>query len=97
MGGLRSADPYDDRVVRPRGRAIRLRRTERGWSPRELVAAIAARSLRATGRAEAVSPTLLWAMEEQDEPVPYRILCLVAAGLDCDPVDLEAFDEEAGP
>lgn len=97
MAGIRGGDPYEERLVRPRGRAIRLRRTERGWSPRELVAAIAARSLRATGRPEAISPNLLWAMEERDEPVPYRVLCLVAAGLDCDPVDLQAFDGEEGP
>ncbi len=97
MGGVDRVDPYEERLVRPRGRAIRMRRTARGWSPRELAAAIVARSLRASGRPEAVAPSLLWSMEEREEPVPYRVLCLVAAGLDCDPVDLQAFDGEAGP
>ncbi|MDX1649724.1 MAG: hypothetical protein R3263_07700 [Myxococcota bacterium] len=78
----------DDAPVTPDGMAIRGRRRARGWSRRDRVEAIAEASVRASGRRETVTPNELEGMEEACEPVPYATLCHVAAGLDCDPVDL---------
>jgi len=77
-----------DSPVVPDGLAIRRRRRRRGWSRRGLVAAIAAAAERETGVAETISLNLLQGIEEKGEVIPYAKLCRVAAGLDCDPVDL---------
>jgi hypothetical protein len=78
----------DARRVRPKGLAVRGRRHRRGWSPRALIEAIEAASRVATGIPETITPNLLEGIEDRDEIIPYRTLCLVAAGFDCDPVDL---------
>ena len=78
----------EHQTVRPDGLSIRRRRRARGWSRRELVEAIAEASVRASGQRETIAPNLLEWMEEAREPVPYATLCAVAAGLDCDPMDL---------
>jgi hypothetical protein len=78
----------DHDVITPDGMQIRGRRRARGWSRRDLVQAIATASLRASGRTDTITPNELEGMEETCEPVPYATLCAVAAGLDCDPVDL---------
>jgi transcriptional regulator with XRE-family HTH domain len=75
------------RVV-PDGSAIRRRRRERGWSQRDLVRAIGEAHERATGRRLGFNLNLLHHVEEDNEPVEYATLVLVAAGLDCDPVEL---------
>jgi transcriptional regulator with XRE-family HTH domain len=75
------------RVV-PDGSGIRRRRRERGWSQRDLVAAVAAAQERATGRHLSFSLNLLQHVEEVNEAIPYATLVLLAAGLDCDPVEL---------
>lgn len=85
-------DEHD--AVTPAGTEIRRRRRARGWSRRDLVDAIADASFRASGRRDTISPNQLEGMEETCERVPYATLCRVAAGLDCDPVDLVG--EEAG-
>jgi hypothetical protein len=81
-------DDDDARLVRPDGLAIRGRRHARGWSPRELVDAIGEARRAATGLRETVTPALLRSVEERNARVPYSILCLIAAGLDCNPVEL---------
>ncbi len=77
-----------DRRVRPDGLSVRRLRHERGWSPRDLVDAIGQASERATGIRETITPNELSWIEEQCEMIPYATLCLVADGLDCDPVDI---------
>ena len=80
----------EQRRVRPDGLSVRRRRHERMWSPRELVAAIGRASEVATGLSDTISPNLLQGIEEQNERVPYATLCMLARGLDCDPVDILA-------
>ena len=63
-------------------------RHEHGWGPRDLIGAIAAASTRSTGIRETISPNLLKGIEEHSERIPYATLCLIAGGLDCDPIDL---------
>ncbi len=75
------------RVV-PDGSGIRRRRRERGWSQRDLVRSICAAHERATGRRVGFNLNLLHHVEEENEPVDYATLVLVAGGLDCDPVEL---------
>lgn len=82
-------DEWDRRVVRPDGREVRRRRHDRGWSPRQLVAAIRRASEAASGLPSTLTPNELQGIEEEDEPIPYSTLCLLAAGLECDPVDLQ--------
>jgi hypothetical protein len=77
----------EDRV-RPNGQQVRRLRHEQGWSPRDLVAAIAEASERATGIRTSITPSLLSGVEEKWEIIPYETLCLIADGLDCDPVDI---------
>lgn len=82
-------DDLDDRrIVHPDGLAIRGRRHARGWSPRDLVEAIARAHHRATGLRETISPNLLRSIEERNEAVPFATLRLVADGLDCNPVEI---------
>jgi transcriptional regulator with XRE-family HTH domain len=78
----------DDATVRPDGLGIRRRRRHLGWSRAELVTAIGARSREATGVPETLTRNLLQGIEEANERVAYRTLCLVALGLDCNPVEL---------
>jgi len=81
--------PYEDQSpVVPDGTAIRRMRRRRGWSRRTLVSAIAEASFRASGLRDSVSVNVLGCMEEANEPVPYASLCLVAAGLDCNPIEI---------
>jgi DNA-binding Xre family transcriptional regulator len=89
--------PGDDaRLVRPDGVAIRGRRHALGWSPRDLIEAIATAHERATGLRETVTPAVLAAVEERALAVPFSTLRLIAAGLDCNPVELIAVRDEAG-
>lgn len=76
------------RPVAPDGLAIRRRRHERGWAPRDLIRAIGDASTRASGIRESITPNLLAGIEEHSERVPYGTLCLVAGGLECDPIDI---------
>lgn len=78
----------DDTPVVPDGMQIRGLRREQGWSRRVLVAQIAEASFRATGLRETISVNQLGGIEEVNEPIPYATLCLVAAGLDRNPVEL---------
>ena len=70
------------------GSGIRRRRRERGWSRRDLLRSICDAHERATGRRLGFNLNLLHHVEEENEPVEYATLVLVAAGLDCDPVEL---------
>jgi hypothetical protein len=89
-----SASDDDARPVRPDGLAVRGRRHARGWSPRDLLDAIADAHERATGLRETLTPAVLTAVEERDANVPYRVLRLIAAGLDCNPVELVRGDDQ---
>ena len=78
----------DLRPVRPDGLTIRGLRHERGWSPRDLAAAITDAETRATGRPATIAPRVLQAIEERNASVSYATLCLIAAGLDCNPIEI---------
>ena len=86
-----SAD--DDELIRPDGLAVRRRRHEKGWSPRELVRAIESASFKSSGLRQTLTPSQLKAIEEQGEQISYAQLLLLADGFDCDPADLIAEGE----
>jgi transcriptional regulator with XRE-family HTH domain len=90
-----STPPDDDieRLVRLDGLAVRRRRHDHGWSPRELVVAIEEASFTATGLRQTLTPNRIQAIEEREERVRYAELLLLADGLDCDPSDLIAEGE----
>jgi len=50
---------------------------------------------RATGLRDTISPTQLTGIEERGERIPWAMLRLVASGLDCDPVDILALEDES--
>jgi hypothetical protein len=78
----------DERLVRPDGIAIRGLRHERGWSLRDLAAAIAESHRTATGLPLAIPPRVLSAIEERNALIPYATLCWIGSGLDANPVEL---------
>ena len=84
----RSMRARDAHKVTPAGLVVRRLRHERGWPPRTLIEAISEASFRASGLRHTITPNLLSGIEERNEPVPYDTLCLVAGGLDCDPIDI---------
>lgn len=85
----------DATIVRPDGLSVRRRRHALSYSPRDLVEAIALAQERATGLRDTISPTQLTGIEERGERIPWATLRLVASGLDCDPVDILAIEDEA--
>ena len=90
----------EDSPVPPNGQMVCRLRHEQGWSPEDLLRAVADANWASTGIRESISPSALAGIEERNERVPYATLCLLAAGLDCDPVSLlreGAFDGEATP
>ena len=78
----------DERMVRPDGLAIRGLRHARGWSLRDLARAIREAHETATGLPLAVAPRVLSGVEERNALVSYSTLCWIAAGLDCNPVEI---------
>lgn len=89
----RPVDRDAQRLVRPDGLAVRRRRHDHGWSPRDLVRAIEEACFLATGLRRSLTPNQIEAIEERAERVPYETLLLLADGLDCDPSDLIAEGE----
>lgn len=87
------ADPEMERLVRPDGLAVRRRRHDHGWSPRDLVTAIREAAFVSSGLRRTLTPNQIEAVEERGERIPYRLVLLLADGLDCDPVDLIAEGE----
>jgi hypothetical protein len=83
----------DDALVVPDGGRVRLLRHRRGWSRRALVDAVARASERATGVPTTLSLNLLGGIEETNESIPYATLCRIAAGLECEPVELVRPDD----
>ena len=81
-------------IVRPDGRAVRRRRHERAWPPRELIEAIGHAHEVATGIRKTISPNLLLGIEDHNEAIPYETLCMVADGLHCDPIDILMIENE---
>jgi hypothetical protein len=86
-------DDEMNRLVQLDGLAVRRRRHDHGWSPRELVTAIEEASFSSSGLRRTLTPNQIAAIEERAERVSYASLLLLADGLDCDPVDLLAADE----
>lgn len=82
-----------DRRVRLDGLAVRRRRHDNGWSPRDLVVAIEDASFAASGLRRTLTPNQIQAIEEREEIVRYDELLLLADGLACDPSDLIAEGE----
>ena len=78
----------DDALVVPDGGRVRLLRHRRGWSRRALVNAVARTSERESGLPTTLSLNLLQGIEETNEPVSYATVRHLAAGLDCEPVEL---------
>jgi transcriptional regulator with XRE-family HTH domain len=78
----------DDARITPDGVRIRRLRRSRGWSRRDFAAAIAEACLRESGLRETVTQSLLEGVEEGNERIPYATLRRIAAGLDCNPVEL---------
>lgn len=78
------------RRVRLDGLAVRRHRHDRGWSPRDLVFAIAEASFVASGLRRTLTPNQIQAIEEREEQITYAELLLLADGLACDPSDLIA-------
>jgi transcriptional regulator with XRE-family HTH domain len=86
-------DPDTDRLIRLDGLAVRRRRHDQGWSPRDLVSAIAEASFIASGLRRTMTPSQIEAIEERAESITYDDLLLLADGLACDPSDLIAEGE----
>ena len=86
-------DTDTTRLVRLDGLAVRRRRHDHGWSPRDLVVAIADACFTASGLRQTLSPSQIQAIEERAERITYAELLLLADGLDCDPSDLIAEGE----
>lgn len=83
------------RRVRLDGLAVRRRRHDQGWSPRDLVFAIGEASFVASGLRRTLTPNQIQAIEEREERVSYDELLLLADGLSCDPSDLIAEGEQS--
>ncbi len=81
------------RPVRLDGLAVRRRRHDHGWSPRDLVFAIEQASFVASGLRRTLTPNQIQAIEEREEQISYDELLLLADGLACDPSDLIAEGE----
>ncbi len=75
------------------GLAVRRRRHDNGWSPRDLVVAIGEACFVASGLRHTLTPNQIQAIEEREERITYGELLLLADGLDCDPSDLIAEGE----
>lgn len=76
--------------MQPDGLAVRRRRHDHGWSPRDLVAAIENACFVASGLRRSLTPNQIQGIEERAERISYASLLLLADGLDCDPIDLLA-------
>ena len=85
----------DDAPVTPDGMAIRRMRRVRGWSRRAFVEAIGDASVRESGVRATITQNLLEHVEESGEPISYTDLCRIAAGLDCNPMELVASGAQA--
>ena len=84
------------RLVLLDGLAVRRRRHDRGWSPRDLVTAIGEACFTASGLRRTLTPNQIQAIEEREERITYDELLLLADGLACDPSDLLADGRAAG-
>lgn len=87
------ADADIQKFVRLDGLAVRRRRHDQGWSPRQLVDAIAEACFAASGLRHTLTPNQIQAVEEREEQITYAELLLLADGLACDPSDLIAEGE----
>jgi len=90
LPGAPSPDPDSQRLVRLDGLVVRRLRHDHGWSPRDLVTEIERACFDASGLRRTLTPNQIEAIEERAERITYDQLCLLADGLDCDPIDLVA-------
>ena len=88
-------DPDNERLVRLDGLAVRRRRHDHGWSPRDLVGPLADACFTASGLRRTLTPNQIQAIEEREERISYSELLLLADGLECDPSDLIAEGEQS--
>jgi len=91
--GTHRPDEESLQLVRLDGLAVRRRRHDHGWSPRDLVTAIQDASFVASGLRRTLTPNQIQAIEEREERISYADLLLLADGLACDPSDLIAEGE----
>ncbi len=86
----------DETPIIPDGVSIRRIRRDHGWSRRVMVRRIADATQRESGIRQSISSNLLEGIEEGNEPIPYSVLCMVATGLDLNPIEilLDPEDEE---
>ncbi|MDJ0788240.1 MAG: hypothetical protein QNK05_15640 [Myxococcota bacterium] len=82
----------DDDKVTPNGGTVRRLRRDRGWSRRALVKAIADATERESGVRQTLTVNQIEWIEESSERVAYATVCRIAAGLDCNPVELLQVD-----
>lgn len=78
----------DDSPIVPDGLTIRRRRRRQGWSRRAFVARLRAHTEAITGLPQTIPRSLLQGVEDENERIPYGTLCLIASGLDCNPVEI---------
>ena len=78
----------DEQPIVPDGLQIRRLRRARGWSRKVFVRKIAEATRRETGLRKTITPNLLEGIEGKNESIRYSTLCLVASGLDRNPVEL---------
>ncbi len=86
----------DGTPIIPDGVSIRRIRRDHGWSRKVMVRRIAEATERESGIRQSISQNLLEGIEEGNERIPYSVLCMVATGLDLNPIEilLEPEDEE---
>jgi transcriptional regulator with XRE-family HTH domain len=87
----------DERLIRPDGLVIRGLRHTRGWSLRDLSAAISEAHESATGLPVRLAPRLLASVEERNALISYATLCWIGSGLDCNPVEILLEDPPGVP
>lgn len=78
----------DEDPVTPDGGTVRRMRRDRGWSRRTLARAIAEATERESGVRQTLTVNQIEWIEENSERVAYVTVCRLAAGLDCNPVEL---------
>ncbi len=78
----------NEHLVTPDGLSVRRFRRELGWSRKDLSRSISIASLRANGIEASLTPNQISGIEENSEPIKYSDLCLVASGLNCNPIEL---------
>lgn len=93
----RRVENEQERMIRPDGLTIRGLRHTRGWSLRDLSAAISEAHESATGLPVRLAPRLLSSVEERNALISYATLCWIGSGLDCNPIEILLEDPPGVP